>query len=178
MLTAACIPAQASETTFDDILNRVSQRHPITNAILSIDNGLLFKLEIKDDLSEVTIWKHMKVHDPARETYYFVVSDVIRQEYARLDFQIELNDLASRCVDSERRFRISQYKKHPIYAGMPYREAKNLLKDEFKPDGLPRSALGAYRLESNTHSMVFRGGTLIDVIARKSSNKPDAGDGK
>jgi hypothetical protein len=96
---------------------------------------------------------------------------VVRQEHARLQFQEELNRLVAKCVESEQHFRISQYKKHPVSAGMSYDEAKELLKNEFKPDGLPSAEMGAYQLESDTHSIVFRHGVLVDVITKETSNK-------
>jgi hypothetical protein len=172
------LSAQASETTFVDILARVTARDPITKAIQMIDNGLQFRMDIEGEQAKVTIWKNMKVRDPKEETYLFPLSNVIRHEYARLQFQGELNNLIARCAESEQRFRISQYKRHPVRVGMPYDEAKELLKDEFQADDLPRAESGAYRLESDTHSMVFRGGVLIDIITKEASNKPNAGDGK
>jgi len=178
LFVCTCIFAHGGETTFADILARVSQRDPITKAILSVDQHRKFRLAIKGDQAEVTIWTHMKVRDPKQETYTFPLSDVLRQEHARLQFQEELNRLVAKCEESEQHFRISQYKKHPVRAGMPYNEAKELLKDEFKPDGLPRAEEGAYRLESDTHSVVFRHGILVDIITKETSNKPDAGDGK
>ena len=108
----------------------------------------------------------MKIRDPQKETYTFPLSDVIRQEHARLRFQEELNRLLARCNRSEQHFRISQYTKHPLRPGMPYAEAIELLKDEFKPDGVPRAEDGAYRLESDEHSIVFRHGVLVDIIKK------------
>ena len=178
LLICTCLPAHSGETTFNDILSRVSQRDPITKAILSVDKHLRFRLEIKGDQAEVTIWKHMKIRDPNQEKYTFPVSDAIRQEHARLACQTELNDLKTRCEESECRFRVSQYTKYPVRYGMSYQEAKKLLKDEFKPDGVPRAEKGAYRLESDTHSIVFRQGVLVNIVTKETSNKPDAGDGK
>jgi hypothetical protein len=172
LLVCACVSAYGGETTFADILARVSQRDPITKAILSVDQHRKFKLEIKGDQAEVAIWTHMKVRDPKQEMYTFLLSDVLRQEHARLQFQEELNQLATKCRESEQQFRVSQYKKHPVRVGMPYDEARELLKDEFKPDGLPRAEMGAYLLESDAYSIVFRHGVLVDIITKETSNNP------
>jgi hypothetical protein len=171
MLTVTCMATPAAETTFADILTRVTRRHPTTQAIQSIDKGLRFKLEVRGDGADVTIWKHLKVRDPNRETYTFAISDVIKQEHARLGFQRELDGLIARSKSSEGSYRISEYKKHPLHAGMPYTEAKQLLKDDFHPDGLPRAEEGAHQLESETHTAVFRHGLLIDMITKKTSNQ-------
>jgi hypothetical protein len=178
LLICACVSAHGGDASFTDILARVSQRNPITKAILSVDQHRKFKLEITGDQAQVTIWKHMKVRDPNMETYTFPVSDSIRQEHARLALQAELDDLTSRSEEGERRFRVSQYKEHPVRYGMSYQDAKELLKDDFKPDGIPRAEEGAHRLESDTHSIVFRHGALMDIITKETTNKPDAGDGK
>jgi len=179
-LSLLCIgvSAQAAETTFADILTRVTTRDPITMAIQSIDNTHQFRMELNDAQARVTIWKSMKVHDPEEETYLFPLSDSIRHEYARLQFQRELDSLIARSAESEQRFRIAQYKRHPVRVGMPYEEARELLKDEFQADDLPRAESGAYRLESDTHSIVFRHGVLIDIIGKVTSEKADVGDGK
>jgi hypothetical protein len=171
MLTVTCMTTSAAETTFADILNRVTQRHPITQAIQSIDRRLRFKLDVKGDRAEVTIWKHMKTRDPNRETYSFATSDVIKQEHTRLGFQRELDGLIARCKSSEGSYRVSQYMQHPLHAAMPYTEAKALLKDDFHSDGLPKAEKGAYQLESETHTAVFRHGLLIDMITKKTSNQ-------
>ena len=111
---------ESAGTTIDDILARVSQRDPMTHAILAVDQHNAFRLEIEGEQARITIWKPMKIADPNQETHTFPLTDVLRQEHVRLQFQEELNRLASRCLDSERQFRISQYKKHPLRAGMPY----------------------------------------------------------
>jgi len=172
---ACCLPAQASEMTFADILARVTHRDPITMAIQQIDKGLEFRMEINTEQAKVTIWKPMKVRDPHTETYFFPLSDEIRQESARLQFQAELDNLLARCLESEQRFRISQYTRQPVRRGMPYAEAWELLKDEFQADDQPRAEFGAILLESETHRIVFRHGVLIDIITKQTSNKPDAG---
>lgn len=165
-------------TTIDDILARVSQRDPMTHAILAVDQHNAFRLEIEGEQARITIWKPMKIADPNQETHTFPLTDVLRQEHVRLQFQEELNRLASRCLDSERQFRISQYKKHPLRAGMPYAEAVELLKDEFKPDGLPRAEAGAGGLVSDSHFIEFRQGVLVDIITKETADKPGAGGGK
>lgn len=164
-LVFACLTAHGEEHKFEDILARVTQRDSITNAILSVDNHRMFRLVIEGDKARVIIWKHMKVRD--EEIHEFPLSDLARQEYARIQFQEEMNKLMDRCKESEQRFRISQYKSHPIRYGMPYEEAEKVLKDGFVSDGLPRAEAGAYRLNSDTHSIIFRHGVLIDIVKKK-----------
>lgn len=178
LFVGACLAAHAGETAFEDILARVSHRNPTTKAIMSVDQHRKFKLEIKGDQAEVTIWTHMKVRDPEQETHFFPLSGVVRQEHARLEFQDVLNRLSAKCAESERQFRISQYKMHPIRAGMPYDEAKELLKNAFKPDGMPRAEMGAYRLESDTHSIVFQYFRLVDVVTKETSGGARPADGQ
>lgn len=167
LLVLVCASAQAEEPTFEAILARVSQRDPITNAILKADNNRMFQLEIKGDHATVRIWKNLKVIDPNQEEFIFPLSDVVRQEHLRLKFQDELNKIIARCTESEQRFRVSQYNKHPIRFGMPYEEAVKLLGDEFEPDGIPRAEAGASRLESDKHSIIFRHRVLKDVITKE-----------
>jgi len=173
LIAVACLPAHGADSTFANLLARVTQRSPITKAILAVDKQPQrnFRLEVEGDRAKVTIWQHMKIRDLNEETYTFPLSAVIRQEHARLVFQGELNDLIARCKDSERRFRISQYKEQPIRYGMRYEEARELLRGEFRPYGQPRTEAGAYRLESDTHSIVFRHGVLVDLITKETSNK-------
>lgn len=172
-LLFACLAAHGGEQKFEDILARVTQRDPITKAILRVDNHRMFRLDIEGDKARVIIWKHLKVRDPNEETHDFPVSDLVRQEYARIQLQEELNKLLARCTESEQRFRISQYKLHPIRFGMPYAEAEKVLKNEFMPDGLPRAESGAARLNSDTHSIIFRHGVLIDIV-KKADLQQDA----
>ena len=166
-LVIASLAAHGGEHKFADILARVTQRDSITKAILRVDDHRMFRLDIKDDRARVTIWKNMKVRDPNEETHDFPLSDLVRQEYVRIQFQEEMNKLLDRCNESEQRFRISQYRSHPIRYGMPYEEAEKVLKDEFVSDGLPRSETGAYRLNSDTHSIIFRHGVLIDIVKKE-----------
>lgn len=173
LLLCIALSVQASDTTFTKIQSRVTRRNKITKAILAIDNGLRFKLKIKGDQAEVTIWKHMKVRDPNMEKYTFKLSDEIQQEYARLKFQDELQALINQGIHSERKFRISKYKKHNLQMGMPYKDVKKLLGNEFKSDGRPRAEAGAYRLESKTHIMVFRHIRLIDIVANYKEIRKD-----
>ena len=168
---------ESAGTTIDDILARVSQRDPMTHAILAVDQHNAFRLEIEGEQARITIWKPMKIADPNQETHTFPITDVLRQENARLQFQEEMSRLAARCVDSERQFRISQYEKHPLRAGMPYAEAVELLKDEFKPDGLLRAEAGAGGLVSDSHFIEFRQGVLVDIITKETADKPDVGGG-
>jgi len=164
LLVFACASAHGEEPEFKDILSRVTHRDPITNAILKVNRKRRFKLEVEGDQARVLIWKHMKVSDPNQEAYAFPLSDLVRQEHARIQFQEELKNLINRCEDSEKQYRISQYEKYPVRAGMSYAEAAKLLKDEFKSDGQLRAEKGAYRLESDTHSIIFRHGILVDII--------------
>ena len=53
-----------------------------------------------------------------------------------------------------------------------------LLKDEFKPDGLPRAEAGAGGLVSDSHFIEFRHGVLVDIITKETADKPGAGGGK
>jgi hypothetical protein len=169
---------ESAGTTLDDKLVRVSQRDPMTHAILAVDQHNDFRLEIEGEQARITIWKPMKIADPNQETHTFPITEVLRQEHVRLQFQEELSRLAARCVDSERQFRISQYKKHPLRAGMPYAEALELLKEEFKSDGLPRAEAGASGLVSDSHFIKFRHGVLVDIITKETADKPGAGGGK
>lgn len=166
-LLFACITAHGAEQNFEDILARVTQRDPITKAILHVDNHRMFRLDIEGDKARVIIWKNMKVKDLNEETHVFPLSDIARQEYARIQFQEEMNKLLARCTESEQRFRVSQYKSHPIRYGMPYEEAEKVLKDEFVSDGVLRAEAGAYCLNSDTHSIIFRHGALIDIVKKK-----------
>lgn len=165
--------AHGEEPVFEDILARVTQRDPTTKAILRVDNHRMFRLEIEGDKARVTIWKNMKVNDPDEETHSFPLSDLINQEFSRIQFQEEFDKLTSRCAQSEQRFRISQYKLHPIRYGMPYSEAESMLKGVFVPDDIPRAEFGAHRMNSDTHSIIFRHGVLID-IRKKEELQQDA----
>ncbi len=164
------ISAYCNEKTFDDILARVTKRDSITKAILTVDQNRSFKLENDGERVKVTIWMHLKTLDPNQEIHIFPQSDVTRQEFARLQHQEELNKLITRCERSEQQYRISQFKKFPVRAGMPYAEAKELLKHEFKL-GEPCTEKGAFHLESETHIMVFRHNSLVDIITKVTSNK-------
>jgi hypothetical protein len=177
LLLCTRISAAGGEASFATVLDRVSQRDPITRAILAVDQNREFKLEIIGDQARVTIWTNMKVRDPQEETLLFPLSDDVRQEHARLQFQGELDRLRARCLESEQRFRVSQYKKHSIQYGMPYAEAKERLRDEFRPGGGLAAEAGRHVLESDTHLLEFRQGVLVDVLARNAPDKQRA-DGK
>lgn len=163
----------AAEPTFAELLDRVSERDPITRAILEIDDECAFALGIDGERARVRIWRPMKVADPEAEAYTFPVTDVIRQEHRRLQFQDELDALVARCRTGERRFRVARYQRFPVRYGMPYREVLAIVGDAFVDDGHRRAAAGAYRLISETHAMVFQHGVLVDIRERTT----DAGDG-
>lgn len=177
-LVFACIAARGGEKKFEDIVARVTQRDPVTKAILCVDNHRMFRLDIDGGKARVVIWKNMKVRDPDEETHEFPLSDLARQEYTRIQFQEEMNKLLARCAESEQRFRISQYKLHPIRFGMPYAEAEKVLKDDFVSDGLPRAEFGAARLNLRTHSVIFRHGVLIDIIKKEDLQQVGSGQEK
>jgi len=173
LLLCIALSVQVSGTTFAKIQSRVTRRDKITKAILTIDNGLRFKLKINGNQAEVTIWKHMKVRDPNMEKYTFKLSDEIQQEYARLEFKDELQALINQGIHSERKFRISKYKKHDLQMGMRYEDVKKIVGNEFKDNGMSRAEAGAHRLESKTHIMVFRHGVLIDIVANYKEIRKD-----
>lgn len=177
LLLYPLISTAGGEASFTLVLDRVSQRDPITRAILAVDRNREFKLEIIGDQARVTIWTNLKIRDSQEETLLFPVSDDVRQEHARLQFQGELDQLRARCLESEQRFRVSQYKKHPIQYGMPYAVAKERLRDEFRPGGGLVVEAGRHVLESDTHLLEFRQGVLVDVVARNAPDKQPA-DGK
>ena len=52
-----------------------------------------------------------------------------------------------------------------------------LLKEEFKPDGLPRAEASASGLVSDSHFIEFRHGVLVDIITKETADKPDVGGG-
>ncbi|GEM_PF-5344530 len=175
---SASISLRSEDVTFEDLLARVSRRDPITKAILSVDKHRLFRLEQTGDQVAVTIWTHSKVVDPDKEFYTFPLSDVLRQELARLQFQHELNDLRARSLASEQRFRVSQYNLHPLRVGMTPDEVTERVPEAFRAEGRTGAELGALELETDTHRFVFRHGVLLDILRKQDSEAPEMETGR